>query len=229
MLLHSEIQRAVSLQSKGYGLLKWIETAIAGGFVSPQAVHAYSSMHESAHAWLSAHYENLPHDARPERADLEAFGRLFSTYLVNTFDLDANPGERRYSSNAHCFCPMCSWMVRIPHLRPKKLGPADKKRADVLKRAFVRQLAINLGSPKPDHELDALLADSELREIVGLCTYAADLLQRMEGVAVGPASLALWRSFAWTPKGSPKKGFVLSATEIMKAQEALTARIQGGG
>lgn len=28
--------------------------------------------------------------ARPERADLPAFSRLFSTYLTNTFDLDEN-------------------------------------------------------------------------------------------------------------------------------------------
>jgi hypothetical protein len=44
-------------------------------------------------------------------------------------------------------------------------------------------------------------------------------------VAVGPASLALWRSFAWTPQGSSKKGFVLSADASMQAQRSFLRRL----
>ena len=73
--------------------------------------------------------------------------------------------------------------------------------------------------------LNDILQDQNLREPVGLCAYTADLLERLKGRAFGAASLALWRSFAWTPQGSPKKGFVLSADEIMMAQDILAARV----
>jgi hypothetical protein len=59
----------------------------------------------------------------------------------------------------------------------------------------------------------------------GLCAYAADLLDRLKGVAAGPASLALWRSFAWRPRGSPKKDFTLSTDGILAAQDSLAAGI----
>ena len=73
--------------------------------------------------------------------------------------------------------------------------------------------------------LDDMLQDPDLREPLGLCAYAGDLLQRLEGRAVGAASLALWRTFAWTAQGSPKKDFVLTAEEIMASQELLTKRL----
>jgi hypothetical protein len=49
---------------------------------------------------------------------------------------------------------------------------------------------------------------------------------------VGPASLALWRTFAWTPKGSPRKDFTLTTEGILAAQASLAAgisRIGGEG
>jgi hypothetical protein len=50
-------------------------------------------------------------------------------------------------------------------------------------------------------------------------------LPEQEGRAVGAASLALWRTFAWTPEGSPKKGFVLNTDEIMIAQDVVAERL----
>ena len=98
-----------------------------------------------------------------------------------------------------------------------------------MKLAMVRALALQARSTGPDESLDAFVRSPELREAIGLCTYAHDLLQRLRGVAVGPASLALWRSFAWTPQGSPKKGFVLSASDIMVAQQTIVQRLSANG
>ncbi|HET9934042.1 MAG TPA: hypothetical protein VFQ35_25235 [Polyangiaceae bacterium] len=226
MLTRNEIERAVELQTKGYLLLQWLEKALEEGFIAPEAAHVYASMEDSAFAWIERHYLNLPVAARPAREDLVPFSRLFSTYLTNTFDLEADPGERLYSPDAHCFCPCCSWMVRVPHLKPKKLGAADKKAAESLKRAFLRKLAVDATVRSSERLLDELLGGKELREEVGLCTYAHDLLQRLQGVAVGPATLALWRSFAWTAQGSPKHGFKLSADAVMQAQDAILRRIR---
>ena len=94
-----------------------------------------------------------------------------------------------------------------------------------MKRSFLRRLAEARGISVTDEMLDDMLEDLTLRDRIGLCTYAADLLQRIEGRAVGAASLALWRSFAWTPQGSPKKDFVLTAEEIMIAQDVLAKRL----
>ena len=94
-----------------------------------------------------------------------------------------------------------------------------------MKRKFLLQLATSHGISVSDETLDEMLQDPELREPIGLCTYAADLLQRLEGRAVGAASLALWRTFAWTTKGSPKKDFVLTADEIVAAHDVLSKRL----
>lgn len=225
MLEQKEIERAVELQARGYQLILWLEKALNQGFIAPEAAHVYGSMEESAYGWLEKHYDNIPSAARPAREDLPAFSRLFSTYLTNTFDLEANPGKRLYSFEAHCFCHLCSWMVRVPHLRPKKVGAPDKKVAENMKRGFMRQLALKAEPPASEDTVSELLLDPELREDVALVTYANDLLQRLQGVCAGPASLALWRGFAWTPTGAPKKGFELSADAIVSAQEKLLQRL----
>jgi hypothetical protein len=229
MLIREQVAHAVHLHACGYQLLRWLEKALGDGVISPEAAGAYATSEEGAYAWLDRYYVSLPAKARPDRAHLRAFGNLFSTYLDSTFDLDVRPGERLYSPDAHCFCPFCSWMVRKPHLRPKKVGPADKKAAERMKRAFLTRLAASHGMSvfggTLDERLDEMLQDPALREPAGLCAYAADLLQRLEGRAAGAATLALWRTFAWTAQGSPKQGFVLTADEIMSAQDVLTKRL----
>ena len=225
MLMRDEVETAVRLQACGYQLLKWLERALVDGFIAPEAAGTYATSEDAAYAWLDKHYLNLPNNARPERSDLRAFSNFFSTYLDCTFDLDAIPAKRLYSPDAHCFCPICSWMVQKPHLRPKKVGASDKKVAERMKRIFLRQLAEARGISVTDEMLDDILQDPNLRDPVGLCTYAADLLQRLNGRAVGAASLALWRTFAWTPQGSPKKGFVLTTDQIMMAQDILAGRL----
>jgi hypothetical protein len=225
MLVVHDVRRAVELQTRAYQLLKWLEGALTSGLIGPEAAHVYTSMIDATRAWVIRHLENLPPSARPAPDDVVAFSKFFATYLTNTFDLEANPGQRLYSPDAHCFCPCCSWMVRVPHLRPKRLQPADKKVAENLKRRFVRSLAQLQGVDLTDQALQWMLAQPELREPIGLCTYAEDLLERIDGVSVGAASLALWRSFAWTIKGSPKKGFVLTPEAIMMAQQTLVQHV----
>jgi len=220
-----EIERAVDLQRRGYQLLLWLEQAFDKGFISPEAAGRYGSSEGAALGWLEKHYENLPETARPQHGDLKAFSAYFSTYLDNSFDLTSDPGQRLYSPDAHCFCPICSWMVNKPHLTPKKLRTADKKAAHLMKGEWIRALAVQQKLPLSTDDLNTLLEDPAYREAIGLCTYASDLLDRMEGVAVGAASLALWRSFAWTAQGSPKHGFQLSADAILDAREALVRKL----
>jgi hypothetical protein len=116
-------------------------------------------------------------------------------------------------------------MVQKPHLRPKKVTAGAKKVAERMKRTFLVRLAEARGISVTDELLNDMLQDRNFREPIGLCTYADDLLQRLKGRAVGAASLALWRTFAWTPQGSPKKNFVLTTGEIMICQNVLVERL----
>ena len=221
MLIRDEVERAVRLQACGYQLLQWLEKALKDGFIIPEAAGTYATSEEAAYSWMDTHYFSLPTNARPERSELRAFSNFFSTYLDCTFDLYAEPGKRLYSPDNHSFCPICTWMVKKPHLQPKKVGAGDKKAAERMKRTFLRRLADARGISVTDEMLDDMLQDPNLREPIGLCTYAADLLRRLQGWAAGAASLALWRTFAWTPEGSPKKNFVLTTDQIMIAQDVL--------
>lgn len=67
------------------------------------------------------------------------------------------------------------------------------------------------------------VSDHEQKELVCLVTYGYDLLDRMRGIANGPGVLALWRGFAWSLQGSPKKKFTLTADRIMSAQASILA------
>lgn len=228
VLTEEEIVRAVDIQKRGYELLRWMEKALDDGFISPGAAERYASREEAAIAWLDEHFLNIPANARPlDRKNLAAFSNFFSTYLQSTFELDPNPGKRPYSPDAHCFCPMCSWMVNRPHLRPKKVSASDKKTAERLKHDFLKSLVAKSGAIVSDEDIDGLLANPDLREAIGLCAYVSDVLSRTKGVARGAASLALWRSFAWTREGSPRHGFQLQPENVTKAQERLLMLLSG--
>ena len=130
-----------------------------------------------------------------------------------------------YSPDAHCFCQMCSWLVDAPNLKTKTPTTADKKRARKMMLNVIDRLAAENNVRLPEKAAEAMADDPKLRERLALCAYAADLFQRMRGVAVGPAALVLWRSFAWLPTGSPKKKFRLSAEFIVEAERTLRDRV----
>jgi hypothetical protein len=102
-----------------------------------------------------------------------------------------------------------------------------RKNATNLRRRFVCNLATELQIALSTDAVEQLLAEPDLREATHLCAYAVDLLDRLEGIGNGPASLALWRGFAWTKDGSPRKDFVLRADDVMSAQGVLRNRLLG--
>ncbi len=74
---------------------------------------------------------------------------------------------------------------------------------------------------------ERLLDDKELGEPIALGAYGRDLLRRVEGHSEGPAALALWRRFAWTATGAPRKDFTLSAEAILAAEARVQERLLG--
>lgn len=228
MFDRAAIERAVDLQRRSYELLKWMGEAVRRGFIRFDSAHACATLPEAAQVWIERHYRDLPRAAQPAPDDLGPFSNLFATYLESSFDLLRDPGKQLYSPDNHCFCPWCSWMVDAPNLRTKKLTNRDRKRARKLEASFLRATAIEMEVALSVERCDELLDSDDLRESIAMATYGRDLLRRLEGSSEGPASLVVWRRFAWTRLGSPRKGFQLSADAILAAEAAVRAAIVPG-
>lgn len=217
-------ERALALQAQSYEYLQWL-SALEKAKIRSGVCHQSPQLSDASHAWIVKNYETIPSSFRPSPDNLVAFSNLFVTYLESSFDFIESPGQRLYSEDAHCFYFCCSWLIDIPNLQPKKVTPFDKRRAKKLQAEFVHALASAM-----DVESDAcksVLADESLREDIALGTWMAQLLERLKGISPGPAVLALWRSFAWTRSGSPKKNFRVTPglieESLHRLQEALRA------
>jgi hypothetical protein len=223
------LRRALDLQERSYRLLQWLDDGLRRGALAFDAVHDAVSLPDATRAWLERHLGDLPARCRPAPADLAEFSRLVATALESAFDLAPRPGQRRYSPGAHCFCPFCSWMVAAPHLTPKKLSARDKRRATALEVDVVRALATERGVTLDAAEAARIAQATALREPVALLAWARILLQRLEGLSEGPATLALWRRFAWTATGAPKPGFALDAAHVLAAEELVVEHLRALG
>jgi hypothetical protein len=226
----ARLEEALDLQQRSYTLLKWLAQAIPRGFVAFDTAHAYADSAESAYAWIGEHFDNLPVRARPPARDGEAmrrFANCFASYLETSFELERKPG-RRLTSDCGCYCPYCVVAVSAPHLRTKRLGRPDKSRAQQLERAAVKDIAVACDLALGDDALEAFLTERSAREDAALVAYAGQLMRRCDGAYVGPWVLALWRTFAWLPSGSPKRDFELSRDAVLAAEAAIVERLSRG-
>lgn len=225
MLAHDEVERAVDIQARGYHLIQWLESALERGFLRLEAAEDFTDSRTAAREWILRHRLAMPERARPPQGSELELANYFSTYVDCSFDFEAVPGERLYPFEQHCWCPFCSYMVRKPHLRPKKLSRRDRWDARRWESDWLKQLALETGRELREADLENLLDDETLREDLALCTYTFDLLRRLKGVGRGPGTLALWRIFAWTREGSPKRDFRLSTQAILEAQGRVLSRL----
>ncbi len=229
MIDSEKLQQAIDLQQRSYLLLKWLSDAVTNGFIQFETAHAFSSLPNAASAWMAEHIQNLPPETRPATADIDTFARFFSTYLENSFDLSGNPGSQLYSPDAHCFCAMCSWLVEAPNLKTKKVKSGDKRLAGRMRIDAFHQVAAEHALVVANTEIEQLLEDDTNYENASLLAYGLDLFQRMQGIANGPAVLALWRGFAWNRSGSPKRKFSLSAKMILDAESSIMQLVKQHG
>lgn len=234
MIDKEELTRAVRLQQSTYRLLRWLESHIAEGRVSAKRAHEHTETPIAAADWISKLTPTLPADCRPGSDDpeeLTAFANMFSSYLIDSYDFDDDSGlwpgktPHRPWSGGDCLCPVCFRLDSIRHLRPKQLTRHDKKRARKLKAQYLRQLALDAGESLSDKKANSIIDDPDLFEDVAMATYGEQLILRAAGHAEGPAVLALWREFAWTRTGAPKKGFKLDADIILKSEERVLERL----
>lgn len=225
LLSESVIQSALDLQARSYRLLEWLESAMDRGFVAPETALEHGRGKDGAHQWLDRHFLNLPQDVRGERDELWRLAGYFTTYFEGTFELETTPGKRLYSVDAHCFCPACSYMIQKPHLRPRRVTATDKKHAHRLMERQLRSICEETLRIVEDSQIAALLGDRHAVEDVALLTYIVNVEERAHGRIRGATPLALWRLFAWTETGSPRKGLKLNPEVVLAAQDRVLLRL----
>jgi len=102
----------------------------------------------------------------------------------------------------------------------------DKRKADIIQREAVRELASLAGLSLADEQEEELLRDESLTESLALVSYGLELIRRCKGERSDPASPVLWRRFAWNKSGSPKKDFTLQAEMILDVEKLLESKIR---
>ena len=220
MRTRTELEAAVETHRACYALLKWLGSALDRKFVGPKAAHGYLSDAQAAAEWISEHFENLPADCRPASRvgpQVESFANYFSSYLVSSFDLQQAPGAQLVSYDG-CYCRMCSYIGQAPYLKPKRLRPEDRKRAERIKAVCLQELAAQEGLQQDAAKEARILRQH--RADLALLAYGQELLSRCRGRACGPAALALWRQLAWRD-GAPLRDFELRAAAVLEAEGRL--------
>jgi hypothetical protein len=218
----------VDVQCRTYRLLKWLDGAAAKGFITPAKAHAYAGPPTDAVIeWLGCHYLNLPADCRPKSRnpeDLRAFSLMLSSYLQISFEFNEKP-DSKLKSECGCYCPLCAYQAKGPHLQIRKPSPADRKKAIRLSIDCLTQMALEAGVMLSEERARKLAACPELKEAVALVTYGAQLLRRAEGYTEGPAVLILWRQFAWSRRRPRRADSLLNVSDILEAERFLLKQI----
>ena len=221
MLSKTEISYVLACKANAYGLLMW---AVKGNTLTHMGSHGAAPHADDAAAWLCQNQHALPPAFRPTDAELMDVARLFASFLEVSFRVVDRSEWHLYSPEAHCFCPLCSWLVMAPRLRTRKLRSADKRRGRLFLLEWLQEQAPAMATDT----LQAMLSDRDFLVDVATAAYARDLWDRMHGRSDrGPVGLALWRLVAWTETGAPKRGFRLKAKQVVAAQERVVQGLPG--
>jgi hypothetical protein len=226
MLNEAELTTAVDLHRRAYQLLGWIGQELRHGRIRADQLHENTDATSAAYQWVLAHYSEFPSKFRPKERrgpELKQFANLLASYLTASFDLVEETATHPDLLYKPCHCSFCQRLLSFTRLRVKKLGRMDKQRARELMREYLGRLADEQGKPLAAAQIEQMLDDPTLREKAAMATYGEQLIKRMHGDPTDPSTLALWRIFAWEPSGSPKHGFELSASDILRAEQDLAA------
>jgi hypothetical protein len=181
MLNAERLLLAIKTHSKSYDLLRWIATAIDKGKLSVERAERHSDTPDAAFDWLERNKYFIPPKFLPDRAHFREFANFFWTYVTTSFDVIADPGTRLQPGDCGCTCPSCARITNAPHLQPKKLAKADKRRADELLVGRLAALAEEEGLSVAPERFVNILADLTTRRIAAFSTYGQWLINRLLG------------------------------------------------
>lgn len=216
---HIQLAKAIATRDRSYRLLLWISDAIDQGYIQPSRAAHHSGEPHAATEWLRKNYHRIPEECRPQENDIDEFAAFFSTYLTSSFDVIENPGTKGEGPTAgYCQCEICRRIVNAPHLRAKKLSARDKRRADVLIRQSLTELAAQNDLDLADGQAEKILTNPDTKRQAAYIAYGHWLVRRLSGDSDGPAILALWRLIAWDPRGGIRRGFKLKLEDFILAE-----------
>jgi hypothetical protein len=224
MLASHDVERAVSLQRKAYAVLVWFQRHLDHALFPRHEAHAAMGSVGVARMWVEENLHRLPPEARPATGELELLANMFASYLTTSFDVVDRPSYRLETTTG-CLCEICAYMAQCSHLQPKRLSPGDKAHAQRLKVEALTELAATKGHSLSRGQALEILGAPDISTNAALVAYAKQLILRLGGDQGDPAVLALWREFAWTREGAPKRDFTLEPADIMDAQSGLLAAL----
>lgn len=224
MILDSEqLERAIALQERAYGLCRWIADHANGRQLrGTMSQHTGMSTAEAAEEWISRRYDMLPAEFRPERAQIHAFASLVAA-LVGT---SMEPRHSVTEPN-RCRCTFCGMLGAGIRVRQPSRGAIEA--AHALKVLALNELASACGCVLANPDQFVRHAQ-ELGEDISWVAYSRELLRRTEFASQGLGVLCLWRQIAWDPAARGafriRNGFELSARRAKEAEERVIGAIR---
>jgi hypothetical protein len=234
LFIAEQLARAIDSKDRSYEFLKLFaedKFRVRGKLTHIPLQATELSNFEKFKTMVLATYLYLPENSRPETTDdhdVDEFCNFFLSYLFSSFEYVSNPKPRLITETG-CYCDLCARLTSAPYLKLKKVTNRDKRKANILQREVVRELASSAGFSLTDEQEEELLRNESLGESLALVSYGQDLIRRCNGEQSDPSSLVLWRRFAWNKSGSPKKDFTLQAEMILDAEKLLESEIREFG
>ena len=190
MLSPQRLDLAIRIQSQSFELLRWIGTAIEKGQIQVDRAEQHSDTPDAAFDWIERNWWLLPQKLRPDKAHAREFANFFWTYVTTSFNVIAHPGSRLQPGDCGCMCPLCARIMSAPHLQPKKLVRADKRRADQLMIDRVAALAKEEALEAAPNRFTDMVNEFGTRRSAAFSAYGQWLINRLAGQTDGPAILA---------------------------------------
>lgn len=223
MFAEQQLNDVLDLHEKSFALLKWVRAALRNGQISFSVVHHTTDSADAAAEWIARHRQNIPANARPEANQLVTFSKLFVSFLMTSFRLNAN--GMRLVSDCGCRCEYCSFLQASPNLEVRVPSGKDIKTARELKRIYLAGIAEEQNCSHSSLMLTNLFAQREFAVEISLATWGNELLRRSQYASQGEAVLALWRDFAWR-NGVPISKFKITAEKILTAERHILTALQ---
>ena len=219
----SQMDRIVALQQRSFELLQWINREVKNGTLKLDTMHKPMSMSAAAEKWLRDRFHGLPEDVRPPADDIPAFAHLFASYLTTSYTVSGP----RLMSDCGCDCPLCTYLISAPHLRPRDPCKKARREAVKLKRILLRQLAEESSVNLTAEQAEALLTErGEIANAISWATYGQELIRRSQFASQGEGVLVLWREISRDKQGRVQKNFNLKAERFIKAEQMVVGAIK---
>lgn len=222
MFDQKQLETVLRLHEKSYELLKWVKTALQQRMINFSVLHTTTDSASAAAEWIQRHLANIPNATRPEMSEVPLFSRLFVSFLQTSFDLSANT-QIRTTTNS-CCCGFCTVIRMGPNLVPRTPSKRDFKTAAELKQLYLQRVATDCQIPNIGEVVMKVLSETKFGIELSIATWGAELVRRSQFASQGEAVLALWREFAWKDS-NPIRDFTITATLILKAEQAIVQRI----